>query len=72
MPRAETRRGDTVRDPRALLALAALLLLLRASVTAWEDRHPPVRPDATGGVMPGAPPSGRFFFSSGSATRRTP
>jgi hypothetical protein len=63
--------GDTRHDPRALLALAALLLLLRIGVTVWEEQHPPVRPDATGSVTPNASPSGHFFFSW-PAARRTP
>ena len=52
MPPAETRTGDTRRDPRALLAVAALLLLLRVGVTAWEERHPPVSHDAMSWVEP--------------------
>jgi hypothetical protein len=71
MPRAEARRGDTVRDPRVLLALATLLVLLRIGITVWEERHPPARPDQPGSVMPGTAPPVQFFHS-GSAVRRTP
>lgn len=38
MPAAELR-GDTRRDPRALLIVAALLLLARVATGVWEARH---------------------------------
>jgi thiol:disulfide interchange protein len=41
MPPTDGRRGDSRRDPMALLVVAALLLLLRVGVTIWEERHPP-------------------------------
>jgi MYXO-CTERM domain-containing protein len=48
MPQADVRTGDTRRDPRGLLALAALLLLLRVGVTVWEEHRPPA---PTGSAM---------------------
>ena len=68
MPRAETGTGDTRRNPRALLAAAALLLLLRIGVTIWEERHPPISPDGVGSLAPQATP--RMIFS-GSTVRGT-
>ena len=68
MPRAEAGAGDTRRDPRALLAAAALLLLLRAGVTGWEERHPPANADGVGALAPDATP--RMIFS-GSVVRGT-
>jgi hypothetical protein len=69
MPPTDTRTGDTRRDPHALLVAAALLLLLRAGVTVWEENHPPAPPDGIGGLTPQSAP--RMIFS-GSATRRAP
>jgi hypothetical protein len=68
MPRAEGSAGDTRRDPRTLLAAAALLLVLRAGVTVWEERHPPASPDGVGSLAPQATP--RMIFS-GSTVRGT-
>jgi len=41
MPAAESR-GDTRRDPRLLLIVAALLLLARVATGIWEARREPV------------------------------
>lgn len=56
MPPADTPRGDTCRDPRALIAVAVLLLMLRVGVSVWEERHPPRPPDGFGDpAAPGTP-----------------
>jgi thiol:disulfide interchange protein len=52
MPPAEPRSGGTRRDPIALLALAAALLVLRAGVDAWERLHPPAEADLVQWVEP--------------------
>jgi len=46
MPPAETRHGDTRRDPAWLLVAAALLLLARVALGVWEERHVPARANA--------------------------
>jgi hypothetical protein len=68
MPPTDGRTGDTRRDPRALIVAAALLLLLRAGVTLWEDAHRPAPGDGPGGLMPQAAPG---FTFHGSTTRRS-
>ena len=67
MPPAETRAGDTRRDPRALFVAAALLLLLRVGVTVWEERHPPASADGIGGIAPNTAP--RLIFSGPAVPR---
>jgi hypothetical protein len=65
MPPADRRTGDTRRDPRALIAAALLLLLLRAGVTVWEDRNLP----ASDAALPGAPAPMQFHYSHSSGPR---
>jgi hypothetical protein len=53
MPPTETRPGDSRRDPIVLILIAALLLVLRVGVTAYEQSNAPA-PDES--AVPGAPP----------------
>jgi hypothetical protein len=41
MPPTETKPGDSRRDPIVLILVAALLLVLRVGVTAWERQNAP-------------------------------
>ena len=62
MPTTEPR-GDTVRDPRVLLAVAVLLLLLRGGLTAWEDQRHALMPQSANPSAPDSSSGPHFSFS---------